>query len=295
MLLRGQGRVPARERYGWQRAMPRRDLRNRTTFWVDRQVGGLSLLRADLATHEYPTHTHEALLVAATEWGGSQVKAGGVPDEAHARALLVVNPAEPHSSRMGRSGGWRYRSFYLERRAIEEVASLLGIPRLPSFDRSIFREEGLIDLFLRLHRAQEGQADPMRRRELLAAAFGALVRQGGSGQRLGPAPRDRPLLERAIVVVRQRYGERLTLDELASSVGLTPYQLIGLFRRGTGLTPHAFLTQVRLSMACSRLKRGATIVDAATAAGFYDQSALTNHFKRCYGITPLQYVKAACR
>ena len=29
-------------------------------------------------------------------------------------------------------------------------------------------------------------------------------------------------------------------------VGLTPFQLIGLFKRGTGLTPHAYLTQLRL-------------------------------------------------
>jgi AraC-like DNA-binding protein len=30
------------------------------------------------------------------------------------------------------------------------------------------------------------------------------------------------------------------------------------------------------------------------AAGFCDQSALTKHFKRWYGITPLQFAQAAC-
>jgi AraC-like DNA-binding protein len=37
---------------------------------------------------------------------------------------------------------------------------------------------------------------------------------------------------------------------------------------------------------------GEAIADAAVAAGFYDQSALCRHFKRAYGITPLQYLKA---
>ena len=40
------------------------------------------------------------------------------------------------------------------------------------------------------------------------------------------------------------------------------------------------------------MRRGVDIADAAAAAGFYDQSALTRHFKRSYGITPLQWLRA---
>ena len=32
---------------------------------------------------------------------------------------------------------------------------------------------------------------------------------------------------------------------------------------------------------------------SATGVGFYDQSALNKHFKRCYGITPTQFARAA--
>ncbi|HKF72799.1 MAG TPA: helix-turn-helix transcriptional regulator, partial [Stellaceae bacterium] len=65
------------------------------------------------------------------------------------------------------------------------------------------------------------------------------------------------------------------------------------FRRTTGLTPHAYLMQVRLGAACRGLRRGLPIADVAAASGFYDQSALTRHFKRCYGITPRQFARAA--
>jgi AraC-like DNA-binding protein len=69
--------------------------------------------------------------------------------------------------------------------------------------------------------------------------------------------------------------------------------LIGLFRRSTGLTPHTYLTQIRLATACRLLRHGMALAEAATAVGFYDQSALTKHFKRCYAITPLQFQRAA--
>jgi AraC-like DNA-binding protein len=90
-----------------------------------------------------------------------------------------------------------------------------------------------------------------------------------------------------------RYSENLGLDELARAAGLTKFQLIGLFKRAIGLTPHAYLVHVRLNAACRLLKRGLPLAESALAAGFCDQSALTKHFKRCYGITPLQFAAAA--
>src|SRR6266568_3896053 len=117
--------------------MSRADGKNSTKYWFDRQTPGLSLLCADFTTHEYPAHIHEALMIAVTEAGGSEIKASGIADEAHTGALLVVNPAEPHSSRMHGSDRWRYRSFYLERSAIDGVVRGLGIGELPGFSRNI--------------------------------------------------------------------------------------------------------------------------------------------------------------
>jgi transcriptional regulator GlxA family with amidase domain len=93
--------------------------------------------------------------------------------------------------------------------------------------------------------------------------------------------------------MRDRYAERLTLHDLASAVGLTQFQLIGLFRRGVGMTPHAYLTQIRLEAAPKRLTQQLPIALVAASTGFYDQAALTRHFKRCYRITPHQFARAA--
>jgi AraC-like DNA-binding protein len=106
-------------------------------------------------------------------------------------------------------------------------------------------------------------------------------------------PRDRTLLERVKGRMRAEYATELRLEELAADVGLTTFQLIGLFKRTVGMTPHAYLTQVRLNVACRHLAHARPLAEVATDVGFYDQSALTKHFKRCYGITPLQFARAA--
>ena len=274
--------------------MARLDPRNVTRYWWDRHLPGLSLLRADFTTHEYPPHTHQALVVAVTEHGGSVIKSRGQVEEAETSRLFIFNPAEPHAGWMGRSERWQYRSLYLTQLALGRLAECLDIERVPHFTRNAFDDADLVNGFLAMHRAIEAGRDVFRERELLVGTFGLLFqRHGSGGSRIAPAPRDRALLVRTTERMRADHAQDLRLEELARDVDLSTFQLIGLFRRTVGLTPHAYLTQVRLSAACRRLRHGCPIAEVATDVGFYDQSALTKHFKRCYGITPRQFARAA--
>jgi AraC-like DNA-binding protein len=272
----------------------RLDPKNSTQYWWDRHLTGLSLMRADFTTHEYPPHTHEALVVAVTEHGGSIIKSRGQVEEAEPATLFVFNPAEPHAGWMGWSSRWRYRSLYLTQIALDQVAAGLGIERVPYFTRNMFKDADLIEAFLGMHRAIEEGRDVFEERELLIGSFGRLFdRHGSTNHAIERAPKDTLILARVQERMRAEYAFDLRLEELAASAGLTTFQLIGLFKRGTGLTPHAYLTQVRLHMACRHLRRARPIAEVASEVGFYDQSALTKHFKRCYGITPRQFARAA--
>jgi AraC-like DNA-binding protein len=274
--------------------MARLDTRNSTQYWWDRHLSGLSLLCADFTTHEYPPHTHDALVVAVTERGGSVVKSRGQVQDAQASTMFVFNPAEPHAGWMGWSERWQYRAMYLTESALDRVADGLGIDAIPYFTRNLFRDPDLIQGFLAMHRAIEEGRDVFRERELLIGSFGTLFQRHGSGSNhIKAPPRDGVLVARVKERMEAEYASDLHLEDLAAGIGLTTFQLIGLFKRTVGLTPHAYLTQVRLSMACRHLRRAAAPAEVATAVGFYDQSALNKHFKRYYGITPLQFARAA--
>ncbi len=274
--------------------MPRVDPHNSTQYWWDRHLAGLSLMRADFTTHEYPQHTHDALVIAVTERGGSVVKSRGELQDATPATLFVFNPEEPHGGWMGRSERWQYRSLYLTRLALDRLALELGLDEMPYFTRNTFADPDLIEAFHAMHLALEEGRDVFRERELLVSSFGKLFQRHGSGRNCFGVPvRDRALLARATERMRAEYADNLRLEDLAAGVGLTTFQLIGLFKRAAGLTPHVYLTQVRLGMACRHLRHGVEPAEVAIAVGFYDQSALNKHFKRCYGITPLQFARAA--
>ncbi|MFC3533549.1 helix-turn-helix domain-containing protein [Vogesella facilis] len=276
--------------------MARSDPKNRTRYWWDTHTPGLSLMCADFTTQKFSPHTHDGFVIAITEAGGSIIKSRGIEGEARTSTLLVFNPAEVHSGGMGWSERWRYRSLYLTTSALDVVAQGLGVASVPYFLRNIFDDADLITGYLRLHRALEDGHDLFQERELLFATFGLLYeRHGSGGGRLDDPPQDQVLLQQVVEIMNDLYADNLLLDDISAMVGLTPFQLIGLFKRTLGLTPHTYLTQIRLKRACHYLSLGMPIVHVASATGFYDQSALTKQFKRCYGITPLQFQAAACR
>ena len=274
--------------------MARRDRRNVTDYWWDRRIPGLSLLRADFTDHDYATHTHDAFVIALTESGSARFRSRRTVETFRAGALFVSNPEEPQSSWMGGSRHWRYRSIYLTQAAIGRLARALGIETMPCFTDNLIEDRALIDGVARLHRALEAGGDEFLEQELLIGVLGSLfTRHGSGGGSAARGPRDTPLVAKALDIMRERCAEPLRLDALAGAVGLTSFQLIGAFKRTVGMTPHAYLIQLRLNLACRALRRGAPLADAALEAGFCDQSALTKHFKRRFGITPRQFAEAA--
>jgi AraC-like DNA-binding protein len=84
-------------------------------------------------------------------------------------------------------------------------------------------------------------------------------------------------------------AENISLRELARLVDLNPAYLNRVFREAVGLPPHAYVTNLRLTRAKTLLASGIAPSMAAQAVGFCDQSHLTRHFRRAFGLTPGRY------
>lgn len=105
------------------------------------------------------------------------------------------------------------------------------------------------------------------------------------------APRrvDRGSAERIRDVLRARFSEDFTLDELAREVALSRAYVVRSFQRAFHLTPYAYLMHLRVARARTLLARGGRPIDVAHACGFYDQSHLNRWFRKVVGSTPKEY------
>jgi AraC-like DNA-binding protein len=266
-----------------------------TRYWHPPQWPGLSCLDAIYNAQHFAPHSHDALVIAVTEAGGSAYTSRGRSAEATAKVLLVFNPAEPHAGHMRQSRYWHYRGFYFARPALAAVLAALGLTSLPGFTRNEVADARLIDAFIHAHRELDTGSPELAREQLIDACGRLFSRHAADARAIAEPRGDRALVDRALATIRAGFREPITIDELARAAALSPFQLIRQFNRVTGMAPHAHLIRARLHEAIRQMRRGAPLSDAATAAGFYDQSALTRHFVRAYGITPGQYVRAGRR
>lgn len=86
------------------------------------------------------------------------------------------------------------------------------------------------------------------------------------------------------------YASNLTTADLAQKVGLSVSQFNRQFRKSFRTTPHAYITNVRISAACHHLVTSdLSMAEIAIRTGFYDQSHFTNHFAKRYGMPPSKY------
>jgi AraC-like DNA-binding protein len=99
-------------------------------------------------------------------------------------------------------------------------------------------------------------------------------------------------IQRVVALLEANFASKLSRDELAHAAGLSPSHFSQLFHSVVGLSPHQYLLRCRLRHAqklLSTVEGGLSIAAVAAESGFADQAHLARHFRRAYGISPLQF------
>lgn len=94
-------------------------------------------------------------------------------------------------------------------------------------------------------------------------------------------------VKRATDYLLAKLDEDITLADLASSIGLSPFYFARAFKRSTGIPPQRFLMERRVERARELLAGSQMdLAEIALACGFAGQSHFTTAFKRHMGVTP---------
>ena len=258
---------------------------------------GLEVLQADFGRYRFPAHAHDRDVISLIGRGSHSVERRGSRTVADAGSVVMMPRGWVHEGGNVDEEGWRILTLYLPERLLDDVAGELvgGAPGSETMPERVTRDLRLRRDLVRLHTdvlQTEGEsADLLGQHEALLALLGYVLRCYGPGREvrpLGAAPR-------AVIRVRDylhaRWAEPVTLAELSAVAGLSPFRLTRVFKAATGLPPHAYQVQLRVTQAQEGLRAGRPIAEVALDCGFADQSHLTRVFKRSLGFTPGRFRK----
>ncbi|MGO4175231.1 AraC family ligand binding domain-containing protein [Bosea sp. TAF32] len=259
----------------------------RAKLFPAERFDGLDCLAATFRRHAYAPHQHESYVIGIIEAGCETFRIRGERHYARPGHVAFVNPLETHDGEPY-GPGYSYRMTYPEVGLIREVAASLSgrdVIGTPFFPQPLVEDAKGAVLFAAAHRAIEDGEDLLAGEEMLLRFYALCLARHADlsvravGAEGGPVAKARELFE-------ARYEEDLSLADLARLTGLPRHHLIRAFRQETGLTPHAYLVDVRVRRARERLRRGEMPGDVAAATGFCDQPHLTRAFKARFGVTP---------
>jgi len=257
-------------------------------------LAGLEWVHATYVSHVFPRHTHESFAIGLVEAGVQATDYRGAKHYATAGDICLVNPGEAHTGYAPDETGWTYRCSYpaeaiLQKAAAEVAGREAGPPHFPS---PVIRDPSLACLLRDFFASLEPRRNALEQESrLLSALTQMIVRHSEQRPGCHRTGRERHAVGRVRDYIHENYADNISLTELAAAANLSRFHLIRVFQKEMNLTPHAYLTQVRVRMAKELLARKIPAARVAAAVGFSDQSHLTRRFKGIMGLPPGQYAQ----
>ncbi|WP_375749165.1 AraC family transcriptional regulator N-terminal domain-containing protein [Vibrio sp. HN007] len=153
-------------------------------------------------------------------------------------------------------------------------------------------DDTFTDALLRLLQLGENTADTAilgdgRLRELYYA-----VLKGEAGDSARRAFGVGNEIAKAIEYLSSNIDKTVTIEDMASKVGMSRAVLHRKFKQATMMSPIQFVKSMRLNTAAMKLAGGMNVNTAALAVGYESSSQFSREFKRMYGQSPKQWVQS---
>ncbi|WP_173088139.1 AraC family transcriptional regulator [Devosia sp. 1635] len=277
---------PARAKGGSERVSFRRPLVH----------GGLETLAAHYVRQSFKPHFHPQYLIGVITAGVHSVWCRGEQLSVSAGTVMTMRPGDVHHGNAAVEGGWGQRMFYVSEQTMGDILGNRegreGVP-LPDFKLSNRRDPSLAARLERIHQVVHGSRLALSRDTALDALGDVVARLAGNTAPtemaiILPDHRARNLVDYLHAHVEEDVG----LDLLSSLAELGRRQTIDLFKRRTGLPPHAYHIGLKVRLVQNLLRERHSLAAAAAQAGFADQSHMTRHFTAIVGTTPAAYAQA---
>lgn len=264
-------------------------------LWKPAKESSVSLFKGAFHSFSFKKHSHEDYALGVIEEGTQQFSLGGETHVAPASSMITVNPGDVHDGQPVTSTGYRYRVAYITDEMLREILFGLYENRrcVSYFKAPVVFDNRIAPALFYAHQLMENAEKNLLAAEttLMQVVAEVFLRHGEERRTPRKALRNVDAVKKAVDYIRTNGSENISLNDISTVAGLSPYHFLRQFKATTGLPPHAYLMQCRVYRARRAVDQGYSLVDAALTAGFSDQAHFSRCFKAIHGLSPSLYQK----
>ncbi|WP_424766916.1 AraC family transcriptional regulator [Paenibacillus sp. sgz302251] len=253
-----------------------------------------------MAGHFIGPAVHDNYLIHVVLGGEGEFETLGETYSCRAGDMFVIFPDILVKYEASMSNPWEYMWIGFSGDIVETSLSSIGITP----DRAVIRDGSLPKLrkmFRRLRKGMEEADDPALGNmeasawlRLIMHELGKLQRRETAEQKIFPS-RSYRQIDQAIRLLSLQYGQQLSIEGIARTLGYHRAHLNKLFKDATGLSPMQYLFKVRMKKAEVLLDSELTIAQIAASVGYNDPLFFSKQFHKWSGQAPTDFRRRNAR
>ncbi|SCB42535.1 AraC-type DNA-binding protein [Rhizobium multihospitium] len=245
---------------------------------------GIERIQAQFRGDAFDLHRHDTYALGVTMRGVQTFRYRGEQRYSLPGRVIILHPDELHDGGAATEDGLVYRMLYLEPSVMFQCLEAARVG-LPFVDDPVVEDNRLARLLLAALGELDRELDELFVDDFVSRLTDGLVQHARLPQRpLGAIAWGQVKTARDYLEAHVTRGVRS--QELERVTGLDRFALARHFRAAFATSPHRFLLMRRLQQAKAMIGAGEPIAEVAAATGFADQSHLSRHFKKAFGIAP---------
>jgi len=210
--------------------------------------------------------------------------------------LMLIPAGMLHRTLAGNKVAFRWLSFCASCLDFDENASLMApfkqvrLGALPCFVLPAGRRDYFVSLYQALEAENESLA--VDAKEVAKSLLNLVLHEIKKAAKLVDEKTfsHSTTMSEALVFMQENALTNISLRDVAAAVHLSPAYFATLFKKSSGFSVGAWITQLRLSEACAQLTHTDISIEQLTyQLGWNDVTHFIRTFKKMYSITPAQW------
>lgn len=259
-------------------------------YYFNAENENIEIKKCNNSIHSNKAHFHNEISLGLVENGGCRTQIGGNTYELDESTVLIIPAELVHKCNPVNFDKWKFRMLYINKEWFESSFNVDSSNIKFSYIKA--NQKMFLSIKQLFSEIENSIINIENESRLLKCISFMTNTSSVCCEKESLMDSDLEKVNMLKEYMDNNYLDNIKLSDLSKFSGMNKYCLIRRFEEVQGLSPHKYITNLRINHSKELIKNNKDSADLALESGFYDQSHFIKYFKEYTGTTPMKYKKS---